>query len=102
MIEQFKNIFSSPLSNHKDLSTRPLESHLPEKLVRAETAETLIQSGEQLEKRGELEQALSYYHQAVEREPNSAQAHEKLARAWQKTRRFSPSNASLSPGHCPE
>ncbi|MDJ0632868.1 MAG: tetratricopeptide repeat protein [Xenococcaceae cyanobacterium MO_188.B29] len=84
MIEQFKNLFSSPLTNQEDLSTSPLESYLPEKLVLAETAKTLIQAGEQLEKQGELEQALSYYHQAVEREPNSAQAHEKLARAWQK------------------
>ncbi len=85
MLNQFKNIFSSPSSNQEDVSDRQEKPrHINENHAGAETGEFYIQEGDKLYDRGELDQALSYYHQAVAKDENSAQAHQKLAMALQK------------------
>ena len=84
MLNQFKNIFSSPSSTQEDEGHQKKASHVPEHSLGAETGEFYIQEGDKLYDRGELDQALSYYHQAVAKDENSAQAHQKLAMALQK------------------
>ena len=85
MFNPFTNIFSSPSSNQEDVSDRQKDGiHVPENSVGSKTVESLIEEGERLDNQGELDRALSYYQQAVEQDENSAQAHQKLATAWQK------------------
>ncbi len=84
MLNQFKNIFSSPLSNQEDISHQKKGSYTLKNSILAESLKFQIQEGDKLYHRGELEQALIYYDRAVEIDGNSAQAHQKLAMALQK------------------
>lgn len=84
MLNQFKQIFSSPLSNQENVIDRRKDNGLSENPERAKTAEFLIQEGDKLYDRGQLEQSLSYCQQTLEQDRNSAQAHKKLAMALQK------------------
>ena len=84
MLNHFKNLFSSPLSNQANVKPQKQDSHVAEDFRGTESKEFLIQEGAKLDRQGELEQALSYDQQALEQDRNSAQAHKKLAMALQK------------------
>ncbi|MGK7936897.1 MAG: tetratricopeptide repeat protein, partial [Xenococcaceae cyanobacterium] len=85
MLNQFKNILSSSLSNQEEMNNQEQDIDTSKDSVPTKTVESQLQLGDKLYHQGELEQALSYYRRAIEIDDKSTQAHQKLAMALQKS-----------------
>ena len=73
------------MSNQEDINYQKKDNRPPgNNSVLTDTVEWQIQSGDRLYYRGELDEALIHYRQAIALNGDSAQAHQKMAMALQK------------------
>ena len=86
MLNSFKNIFNPPLSDqeYEYLDYQEEDSQKSVSFTLSNNVESILQKGDEFYQQGQLDEALTYYRQAIELNNKSAPAHQKLAMALQK------------------
>ena len=86
MLNSFKNIFNSPLSDqeYEYLDYQEEDSQKSVSFTLSNNVESILQKGDEFYQQGQSDEALTYYRQAIELDNKSAPAHQKLAMALQK------------------